>query len=76
MKSISQTQFQRIPSQDWSITLRSINQAVRLSRLAREIAGEVCDTIAGVFEMPLRQPMHDKQLERLDEHLLRDIGRK
>lgn len=76
MKTISQTQLQRSPVRDWRIALRSIDQAARLCRIAREIADEICDTIAGVFGMPLRPPLHDEQLDRFDDHLLKDIGRK
>jgi hypothetical protein len=74
MKTISQIQAQRVPTQDWSITLPYIDWAARLYRVGREIAEEVCATIAGVFEMPFRYPIHDKHLDRLDNHLLRDIG--
>ncbi|MDX1487489.1 MAG: hypothetical protein R3268_04760 [Acidiferrobacterales bacterium] len=74
MKTVSQIQAQRIPAQDWNITPRYIDWAMHLYRLGREIAEEVWATIAGVFEMPFRHPMHDKHLDRLDDHLLADIG--
>lgn len=76
MKTISQIQAHRIPAQDWSITPRYIDGATRLYRLGAGIAEEVRATIAGVFGMPLRHPEYDKHLERLDDHLLRDIGYK
>lgn len=76
MKMISQTQVQRVPSQEWSITSRHIDRATRLARLGWEIAEEVGATFAGVFEMPLRHPVHDKRLDGLDDHLLTDIGYK
>ena len=76
MKTISQIQAQRIPAQDWSITPRYIDWAIRLYRLGGDIAEEARATIAGVFRMPLRHAVHDKHLERLDDHLLRDIGYK
>lgn len=76
MKTISQIQAQRIPAQDWSITPPYIDWAARLYRLGGEIAEEVCATIAGIFEMPFRHPEYDKRLDRLDDHLLTDIGYK
>jgi hypothetical protein len=76
MKTISQIQAQRIPAQNWSITPRYIDWTTRLYRLGGEIAEEVRTTIGGVFGMPFRHAVHDKRLERLDDHLLRDIGYK
>lgn len=76
MKTISQIQAQRIPAQDWTITPRYIDCATRLYRLGGEIAEEARATIAGVFGMPLRHAVDDKYLERLNDHLLRDIGYK
>ncbi len=75
MKTISQIQTQRIPTQDWRIAPRYVDRATRLYQLARDVAEEVCVTIAGVFEMPFRHAVRDKHLDRLDDHLLRDIGR-
>ena len=74
MKTISQIQAHRIPAQDWSITPRFSDRTTRLCRRARDIAEEVCATIAGVFEMPFRHPGYDKHLDRLDDHILKDIG--
>ena len=76
MKTISQTQAPQIPFQGWTIILQYINRATRLYRLGREIADEVCATVAGVFGMPLRHRIHDKGLDRLDDQLLTDIGYK
>ena len=74
MKTISQTQAQQVPFQGWTLTPRYIDRATRLYRLGREIADEVCATVAGIFGMPFRHPMHAKGLDRLDDQLLPDIG--
>lgn len=75
MKTISQPRFEPAPAQDSNRALRSVDLAARLFRFVRELAEETGDTVAGVFGMPLRPPFQDRQLDRLNDHLLRDIGR-
>lgn len=74
MKTISQIQLQRTPDQNWSIVHPYVERATRLYRPVAEIAEEMRATIAGIFGMPFRNPVHDKHLERLDASLLADIG--
>lgn len=74
MKTVSQIQIQRVPDQDWSIAHPYVEWATRLYRSVAESAEEVRATIAGIFGMPFRHPVHDKYFERLDANLLADIG--
>jgi len=73
MNMISQTRIQRVLFRGWNIG-RYFDRVTRLCRLGHEIAQEAYATVAGVFAMPARHPPHDKYLDRLDDHLLRDIG--
>jgi hypothetical protein len=74
MKTINQTQIQRVLPQDWSINLPLAGGTTRLLRVAGDIAEEVRATVAGIFGMPFRHPLDDKGLERLGDHVLTDIG--
>lgn len=74
MKTISQVHFQGVPFQGPSLNPRYIDRATRLYRSAVEIGEEVLATIAGIFGMPFRQLANNERLDRLDDHLLKDIG--
>ena len=76
MKTISQNEAYQILDQEWPTTSRNVDRATRLCRVGREIVEEICATVAGVFGMPFRHPVHDKELERLDDSTLADIGYK
>lgn len=74
MNAISHTRVQRASLRDWSVSGRFLDRATRLCRLGLEIAQEAYETVGGVFAVPLRQLPYEKYLDRLDDHLLRDIG--
>ena len=74
MNAISQTQAQRTPFGTWNTGRPQADRLTDLIRRAGERLEEAYATVVGVFAMPLQHGLDDECLDRLDDHLLRDIG--
>lgn len=74
MNAISQSRIQPVPVRRSSAYGGWMTRAARFLRTDYELLLEACETVAGVFAMPLSHPPQDRALDRLDDHLLKDIG--
>jgi hypothetical protein len=73
MNAISQTRLEPITLRN-GVVHSPKGQAGAWWRAGCDFAVEAWEALAGVFGMPLRHPPEDRSLDRLDDHLLGDIG--
>ena len=75
MKTASQIRLQHPAFLDLDALSRHENRLSRACELGRDLLVEVYETLAGMFAIPFHTSHYDPILERLNDDLLRDIGR-